>query len=323
MKTRHFVFLLFTLLILSQCKKKKYDEAGLVELSNFGSNKGNLNAFYYEPKDAQSNSPLLVALHGCTQNALEMSLSTEWNQLADKYGFYVLYPEQKTINNASKCFNWFLTEDINKNQGEVSSIQGMIDKLVSNKNINPSQIYITGLSAGGAMTAAMVSCYPETFKGAIIMAGGPYKAATNIYESIPALKGEVNKTPQEWGNLVRAQNPSYIGQYPILSVVHGTDDNVVNYQNAVEIIEQWSNVLNINLQDRTTTNYNTDVKEIVYFNTSNTPQIQLYEISNLGHTVAIDPGNATEQGGNKDQQYTKDKDFYSCYWAGKFVGLIN
>lgn len=322
MKFQYFVLLLAVLLSFSQCKKK-YKDAGLVELSNFGSNKGNLKAYYYEPEGAQSNSPMLVALHGCTQNALEMALSTGWDELADRNGFYVLYPEQKTINNVTKCFNWFLTEDINKGNGEVSSIKEMIEKLISNKNLNPSQIYITGLSAGGAMTMAMISCYPQTFKGAIVMSGGPYRAATNIYESIPALNGEIDKSPQEWGDFVRAQNPTYSGAYPVLSVVHGTNDNVVNYQNALEIVEQWSNVLNIDLQDRTSNNYNTDVRNLQYFNSGSVFQIQLYEITNLAHNISIDPGNEIYQGGDDSQNYTKDKDFYSCYWAARFVGLIN
>ncbi|MCB9227441.1 MAG: PHB depolymerase family esterase [Chitinophagales bacterium] len=322
MKSHYYILLLVLLVSFNQCKKK-YEKAGLQEFSNFGSNKGNLNAYFYEPENVQSNAPLLVALHGCTQNALEMSLCTGWDELADRYGFYVLYPEQKTINNATKCFNWFLEGDINKNQGEVSSINDMINKLVATKSINTSQIYITGLSAGGAMTMAMVSCYPQTFKGAIVMAGVPYKAATNIYESIPASKGEIDKTPEQWGDLVRAQNPAYSGSFPVLSVVHGTDDNVVNYQNALEIVDQWSDILNIDLQNRTSSSYNAEVRDIQYFNSANMPQIQLYEINNLGHNVALDPGTGIEQGGDDTQQYTKDKDFYSCYWAGKFIGLID
>lgn len=320
MKIPRIYFLLLTLILLSTCKKKNYSEVGIVEMENFGANQGNLKAFYYEPVAASSNMPLVVVLHGCSQNALEIAQLTDWNKLADEYGFYILYPEQKNNNNSSKCFNWFLADDNEKNKGENASIIEMIDKMESDFNINAQKTYITGFSAGAAMGMVMISTYPEKFKGAAIMSGVPYKAANNVFSSITALRGDVDKTPQEWGDLVRNENISFNGNYPKLSVFHGQQDNVVNFQNNTEIVEQWSNVLGLNLQDRTIVNLSNGIKQIDYFNNNNV-LISNYEIDNMSHAIAINPGTGIEEGGI-ESQFGKDKNFFSTYWAAKFFNLI-
>lgn len=319
---RNSILLIFMFTIVTtSCKKQNYKEQGLQKLEDFGVNEGNLNAFYYEPVGATSNMPLLVVLHGCSQNALGIAELSDWNKLADEYGFYILYPEQKTINNASKCFNWFQAQDFEKNKGENASILEMMAKMETQFNIITQQTFITGISAGGAMSMVMISVYPNKFKGAAIMSGVPFKAANNVFTSISALRGDVNKTPQEWGDLVRIENQNYSGSYPRLSVFHGKQDNVVNFLNSTEIVEQWSHVLGLDLQDRIEYNLITDVRQLDYFDTNNQVLITKYEIDSMSHALAVNPGNGVEEGG-KEGQYGKDKDFFSSYWAAKFFGLI-
>ena len=305
---------------LASCKKNNYKKEGLQKLENFGDNEGNLKGFYYEPNNATSNMPLVIVLHGCTQNALDVAQLTDWNKLADVYGFYVLYPEQKRLNNGTNCFNWFKPADFNKNSGENASIKEMLLEMQNRFALNTQQTYVTGLSAGGAMSMILISVYPDLFQGAAIMSGGPYKSATKLIESVSALNGGVDKTPEKWGDLVREQNPAYTGPYAKLAVFHGKQDKVVDFKNSNEILEQWSDVVGVSLQNPTIYNPTSDITQKDYA-LSNEVLLRFYEIDNMGHALAINPGNGLEEGGGNGV-YSKDKDFFSSYWAGKYWGIV-
>ena len=98
---------------------------------------------------------------------------TGWSTLAKRYGFALLMPEQQASNNANTCFNWFNPGDVARGRGEAASIRQMVARMVADHKIDPRRIYITGLSAGGAMTSVMLAIYPEVFAGGAIIAGLP------------------------------------------------------------------------------------------------------------------------------------------------------
>ncbi|RVD47672.1 PHB depolymerase family esterase, partial [Mesorhizobium sp. M7A.F.Ca.ET.027.03.2.1] len=112
------------------------------------------------PADLPDGAPLVVVLHGCTQNAAGYDRHSGWSQLADEGGFALLYPEQQRANNPNLCFNWFLPADTARDRGEVFSIRQMIETMVVAHGLDRKQIFVTGLSAGGAMAAAMIATYP-------------------------------------------------------------------------------------------------------------------------------------------------------------------
>jgi poly(3-hydroxybutyrate) depolymerase len=143
----------------------------LREIFDFGSNPGNLRMFGYRPATLVANPALVVVLHGCTQTAADYDLGAGWSTLAGRYGFALLLPQQQRSNNPNGCFNWFQPEHTRRNQGEPLSIRQMIEKSVVDHGIDRRRIFITGLSAGGAMTSVMLACYPELFAGGAIIAG--------------------------------------------------------------------------------------------------------------------------------------------------------
>src|SRR6478736_1551839 len=146
----------------------------LRENFGFGSNPGNLRMFVYRPPTLADNPALVVVLHGCTQSAASYDLGAGWSTLADRYGFVLLLPEQTSANNPKTCFNWFLPGDTRRDRGEALSIRQMIEKTIGAHGIDRKRVYVTGLSAGGAMTAAMLATYPEVFAAGAIIAGLPY-----------------------------------------------------------------------------------------------------------------------------------------------------
>ncbi|MEE4376161.1 MAG: PHB depolymerase family esterase, partial [Candidatus Competibacteraceae bacterium] len=155
-------------------------EMALEEITDFGSNPGNLRMFIGMPDELPEGVPLVVALHGCTQTAAAFDNETGWAKYAALWRFALLLPEQRRINNGQRCFNWFRHTDATRDQGEALSIRQMIAALQTLHAINPERIYITGLSAGGAMTSVMLATYPEVFAGGAIMAGVPYGCASGM-----------------------------------------------------------------------------------------------------------------------------------------------
>ena len=184
---------------------------------------------------------LVVALHGCTQTADSYDQGTGWSDLADRLGFILVFPEQQPANNPKNCFSWFLPGDTARDSGEALSIRQMIAKAVEKFGVDRSRIFVTGLSAGGAMASVMLATYPEIFAGGAIIAGLPYGAASSVQEAFEAMFNERAPSSRALGDHVRAAS-SHRGPWPKISVWHGTADTVVRPSNADHIIRQWLDV---------------------------------------------------------------------------------
>ena len=213
----------------------------LCQRDDFGSNPGNLRMLFYVPQNLPKGRPLVVALHGCTQTAAVYDYGSGWSSLAEREGFAVLYPEQQRANNPNTCFNWFVASDTRRDQGEALSIRQMIACMIQDHHVDRSKVFIVGLSAGGAMTAAMLAAYPDVFAGGAIIAGLPHGAATNVQEAFEAMAGRRSRTAEQWGDGVRAASP-HGGPWPRLSVWHGSADTIVSPQNMENILQQWTQV---------------------------------------------------------------------------------
>ena len=104
---------------------------------------------------------------------------------------------------ANGCFNWFQSGDIERGHGEAASIRQMVATMVSDHGIDPARVFVTGLSAGGAMTSVMLATYPEVFAGGAIIAGLPYGAATNMQQAFETMYRCPPRAARAWGELVR------------------------------------------------------------------------------------------------------------------------
>lgn len=213
----------------------------LVEVKGFGSNPGNLRMLEYVPDDLPADAALVVVLHGCRQTADSYDRAAGWAALAREHGFAVLYPEQREANNPRRCFNWFRPSEVTRDRGELASIRQMIEHLRTRTLADPARIYITGLSAGGAMTAAMLASYPELFAAGAIIAGLPFGAARDARRALAAMEQVPDRNAREWGELVRAAAPVQ-GRLPPVSIWHGTADRTVSISNAEALVAQWLDV---------------------------------------------------------------------------------
>ena len=211
----------------------------LTEVERFGSNPGALRMFKYVP--IKPERALMVVLHGCNQSAASYDVGAGWSTLADRYGFVLLLPQQQATNNSNRCFNWFLAGDTDRGRGEALSIREMVETMIRDHEIDRSRVYVTGLSAGGAMTSVMLAAYPETFAAGGVIAGLPYRTATNAQQAFESMFQVRERSRREWGDLVRAASP-YQGPWPRVSVWHGGADPVVKRENADQIIKQWTDL---------------------------------------------------------------------------------
>lgn len=304
-----FLYTLFLLSLSVQCIYAQSEQVG-----NFGDNPGNLKMFVHQPIGIEKSTkvPLVIALHGCYQNAEQLAEQSGWSDLADHHQFIVIYPEQQLKNNRSRCFNWFRQDDIDSLSGEVASIHFMIQYAIQNYPIDESRIYIYGVSAGGATTAALLVRFPCIFQAGAILAGGPFKSIDKPTEAIKSMRNPIDRTPQEWGE--RAGIP--LECLPQLIVLHGTKDKVVSLDNSTELIDQWSAIHNIDpvpSRVHSPFNQNQNVSQSIFLNRDNEEVIIFYEVDNLRHQLPIDPGNGQSQGG-KASVFSKDMDFHSTYF---------
>src|SRR3954452_16861267 len=213
----------------------------LTEVIRFGTNPGNLRMFAFVPDRLPPSRPLVLVLHGCTQTAAGYDEGTGWSTLAERYGFALVFAQQKRANNLRTCFNWFQPEDVGRDRGEALSIRQMVEHMVERHRLGRGQAYVTGLSAGGAMTMVMLAAYPDVFAGGAVIAGLPYGCVGNAREALACMFQGCARSAEDWGDRVRAA-AGRRGPWPKLSVWHGTADMTVAPLNAQEIVKQWTNV---------------------------------------------------------------------------------
>lgn len=213
--------------------------SALQNLAAFGSNPGALTASVYRPASAPATGvPLVVVLHGCTQTGAGYAHGAGWTQAAERYGFALLVPEQQRGNNPNLCFNWFSATDHARDQGEALSIRQMIGALINEGGIDASRVFVTGLSAGGAMAATMLATYPEVFAGGAVIAGLPHGTATSVSHALDRMRGRGLPDAATLATLARGAS-RHAGPWPTLSVWHGTADTTVAQTNADALVDQW------------------------------------------------------------------------------------
>lgn len=211
----------------------------LVDLSSFGPNPGALRAHVHVPADLPPGAPLVVVLHGCTQSAASYDHGTGWSNLADRHGFALLFPEQVRANNPNLCFNWFVPGDIGREGGEAESIASMVEAVLAEHDLDRGRVFITGLSAGGAMTAVMLATYPELFAGGAIIGGLPYGCASDIPEALRQMRERRSADGPSLAAAVRRAADGHEGPWPTLSLWHGTADTTVDVSNMDRLGRQW------------------------------------------------------------------------------------
>jgi len=292
----------------------------LAEVKGFGSNPGGLRMFSYAPVVQQHPRALVVVLHGCGQSAAGYDVGAGWSTLAKHYGFAVLMPEQQPSNNVNTCFNWFNPEDIARERGEACSIRQMIARMVGDHNIDPRRIFITGLSAGGAMTSVMLAVYPDVFAAGAIIAGLPFGIASNVREALGGMMQSTSRPADILGDLVRRAT-KHKGPWPKVSVWHGSADRTVNPGNANEIVKQWLDVHGLPSAPMSTGDVDGHPRD-VWWNADGETVVESYTIADMAHGTPLGLAGNDERYG-AEGAFLIEAGISSSYHIANFFGLTD
>lgn len=239
---------------------------------------------YIPPNVGDKPLPLVVMLHGCTQDADDFAAGTAMNQAALTQGFYVLYPTQSAKFNPQKCWNWFKHNHQQRGRGEPLILSGMTNEVIRLHNIDTKRVYVAGLSAGGAMAATLASVYPDLYAAVGVHSGLAPGAASSFISALSVMKDPV----------VPSSVPSGSGIPTI--VFHGDRDATVHPDNAQRVIEAsvGSSAHVETLQIPSTRNKH-DSTKYVYRNSKKNIIAERWEIHGAGHAWS---------GGTKNGTYT-------------------
>ncbi|MFZ3083975.1 alpha/beta hydrolase family esterase [Rhodoferax ferrireducens] len=194
---------------------------------------------YLPPGRAGKPMPLVVMLHGCTQDADDFAAGTAMNERAREQGFFVLYPQQSPDVNPSRCWNWFEHKHQERGRGEPALIASLTQAVIQQHGIDARRVYIAGLSAGGAMAVIVAAAYPELFAAVGVHSGLPSGAASNVAEAFMVMKsGQVGIVERARGGPAGAVPKSLLQpRTPIPTIVfHGDQDQTVHPRNGEQVI---------------------------------------------------------------------------------------
>jgi len=287
--------------------------AELSEVKNFGKNPGSLKMFVYTPKNVKKSAPLVVLLHGCAQSAKQYDDETGFVHMAEKTGAVLLLPEQSSSNNIQSCFNWFEPGDITRGKGEAASIINMVNHLQEKKIASKKRVFISGLSAGGAMSAVMLANYPDKFAGGGLVAGVPFGCARSMFAGFTCMRS-VNKTPEQWTSLVKKAF-EHRGSYPKVIIFQGTSDPFVSPKNANELLEQWGGLHKASNEELVLDNNKLVHK--TYKNSKGQSKVDVVMLKGMSHGHPIDMSSGCGSSG----QWVIDHGVCAAEMMSKFFNL--
>lgn len=185
---------------------------------------------YVPTTGAGAPRPLVVFLHGCIQTAEQAAAATGFNQLADRLGFLVVYPQQNVTTGSSApasdgngegCWNWFLPDDQHRGAGEPQSIAGITEEVIGAQDVDRQRVFVSGVSAGADMAVTMGAAYPDVFAAVVAGAGCAYAGCGD-----------------NGGRLAYAEMGPRARQVPML-IVQGTADTLNNFAMGQGLVNAW------------------------------------------------------------------------------------
>ncbi|WP_431944142.1 extracellular catalytic domain type 1 short-chain-length polyhydroxyalkanoate depolymerase [Micromonospora marina] len=264
--------------------------ASLTEVTSFGDNPGRMRMHVYVPDARPARPATVVAMHGCGGSGPGFYSGSEFAGLADRYGFIVIYPSATQQAGFGNCFDTW--SDAAKRRGGGSdpvSLISMVRYVQQQYGADPDRVYATGSSSGGMMTNHMLALYPDVFKAGAAFMGVPFNCFAGAADYPPGASqctgGNMNRTPQQWGDAVRQAYPGYTGPRPRVQLWHGTNDTLVPYSLLQETIEQWTNVFGLGQTPTSTDTPQPGWNRRRWADGTGTVQVEAYSIQGAGHSL--------------------------------------
>ena len=270
--------------------------ASLVSVPSFGSNPGQLGMSLFVPDSLPARPAVLVAVHYCTGTAQAMYDGAQFDELATRYGYIVIYPQ---ANRSGSCFDVSSSEALlHGGASDPTSIVSMVRYVQQRYTTDTSRVFVTGVSSGAMMTQVLLATYPDVFAAGSAFAGVP---ATCFSTTSPppgtgsqapwnsdCSGGRLVRTGQQWGDLARAAYPGYTGARPRVQLWHGSQDTTLSYVNHGEAIKQWTNVLGVSETPASTDYPASGLVRTRYGATGDRAPVEAITLQNVGHNLPVD-----------------------------------
>lgn len=281
-----------------------------------------VNMYIYVPDRLAAKPPILVASHHCQGTAASTYSETKSSfvSLADKNGFIIIFPEATGHN----CWDVGSAKSLKHDGGgDTHAIAQMVRYALTKYSADAGRVYAFGGSSGAMMTQALMGVYPDLFAGGVAVSGVPCgcwavdysgDVATNGQWSGTCAGGNVTKTAQQWGDLVRSMFTGYTGHRPRLQLWHGTADTTISYKNLAEAVKEWTNVLSLS-DAPTSTDSKFGGTHQLWKNKCGFGVLETYSVDGAGHGVTWDV-NTAESFLGLDQVGTADPETVACPPAG-------
>lgn len=290
-------------------------------------------------------APLVIALHGYTQGVIDAQSpsqswgfrpTSQWEVLAARYGFYVAYPDKGNAQYMS-AFKWFAGMEnsamgVGRGDTEPKSIAQIVADVKAQYNIDPSKVFVNGLSAGAFMVPVLLATYPDIFAGGAMFEGGAYGCTSSC--AAMGKKGRGWTWPGNHGAtlVTNAWAGAPANLHPRLLAFEGDQDGAVTMENLVDVTQQWTGAYAI----PATPSKTATLKGHAYSEYASGASVVLATIvmKGIGHGTPVDPGTGPDQGGwdpvpsqtmqdtQADQDWTNTAGIYGPYYAAKFWGIV-
>ncbi|PZG14251.1 extracellular catalytic domain type 1 short-chain-length polyhydroxyalkanoate depolymerase [Nonomuraea aridisoli] len=260
--------------------------AQLTEVTGFGANPTGLRMHLYVPDGVPARPAVLVAVHHCPGSGPAFYSGTEFAALADRHKFIVVYP---SATRSGSCFDVSSPQALRHDGGgDPVGIVSMVRYVQQRHDADPARTFVTGASSGGMMTNVLIGAYPDVFRAGASFMGVPFGCFATSDGSGwngACANGQVVRTPQQWGDLVRAAHPGHGGPRPRMQIWHGTEDTTLRHPNFEEQVKQWTNVHGLtrtpSLTDRPQANWT----RTRYGGAGAMPPVEAISVQGAGHSL--------------------------------------
>jgi len=251
--------------------------------------------YIYVPDKLAAKPPIVVSGHSCGSTATgQMGNIPKVKAAADKNGFILILPD----NPGQNCWDVGAKDTSLKHDagGDTKAVVQMVKYALGKYNGDASRVYAFGGSSGAMLTQALMAVYPDVFRAGSARAGVPAGCWAEGYTtsnqwSDSCAGGNVSKTAQQWGDLVRGMFPGYTGHRPRLQIMHGDADTTINFKNLAEGIKEWTNVLALSTTpsstDMTTTSVATYSRQF-WKNSCDYPVFETWSGKGGSHSMAYE-----------------------------------
>jgi len=222
-----------------------------------------------------------VALHGCTQTAADFAAGTRFDEMGERFGAYVLYPQQSVRENPNRCWNWFLPENQSRDRGEPATILALVEETCRTHPIDRERIFVAGLSAGGVMAGILAEQAPDVFAAVGIMAGVALHASHDVHSAFAAMHGDVIEGDVE---LPIARDAAEQRGYERLraTIWTGIEDRRVAPSNSSVLARQFARLLHVDSADAEVFE-RSDAEVVLWRDAEGNVRLEQWRIPLMGH----------------------------------------